>query len=326
MPEVAARCAVCRAMLDDEDLFCANCGTETPLKRADALPSTIITTHRFECQGCGASMSYDAGVQRLRCPFCGSEQLESKADGKTLKPSRVVKFDTEQNEALAKLRAFMGGSFWRPSDLQEAAVVTRLTAVYVPYYVFSAKVYTYWTADSSVTPTFANASWYPVSGQREGEYQGVLVGASGVLTPAETAALNPFDLSRGVEFEEVDLENVVYEPFSVQRKYARTQVQAAFDELETQACAALVPGNARNVHVNVRVEGLASEPVLLPIWVMAYQYREQLYRFLVNGQTGRCTGTAPTSMAKVAAVSVGVIVAIIVAVIAFAICSGIASR
>ena len=40
--------------------------------------------------------------------------------------------------------------------------------------------------------------------------------------------------------------------------------------------------------------------VLLPVWIMAYRYKEKLYRFLVNGQTGRATGAAPTSILKVA--------------------------
>jgi ABC-type Fe3+ transport system permease subunit len=39
--------------------------------------------------------------------------------------------------------------------------------------------------------------------------------------------------------------------------------------------------------------------VLLPVWSVAYRYREQVYRFLLNGQTGKATGQAPTSWQKV---------------------------
>ena len=66
------------------------------------------------------------------------------------------------------------------------------------------------------------------------------------------------------------------------------------------------------------VEGLSAEPVLLPVWIMAYSYREQTFRFLLNGQTGRCTGTAPTSYTKIA----GVAAAVIGAIILFFICAG----
>ena len=56
------------------------------------------------------------------------------------------------------------------------------------------------------------------------------------------------------------------------------------------------------MHVNVRFEGMSSEPVLLPFWIMAYRYKDTVYRFLLNGQTGKATGTAPTSLMKIGAV------------------------
>jgi hypothetical protein len=306
------KCSICRAILDEEDLFCANCGTEAPHSEAQRQASqTVVATHNFQCQGCGASMSYDASAKTLRCPFCGSEKLEEQKDAKVLRPSRVVPFAIEQAQALATLRQWLGSSFWRPGDLVQAAVVEKLTPVFVPYWVFDARVFTYWTADTSQTPLGASASWYPISGQNQASYSGVLVGASSVLTPAETGAIGPFDLSTGLPLEGVDLENVVYEQFRVQRKYARPLAQQGLEEMEKQACRKYVPGNCRNLHVNVRLEGLTGEPVLLPVWIMAYRYQEHVFRFLASGQTGRCTGTAPTSYAKIAGV-IGIVIGVVI--------------
>jgi hypothetical protein len=68
----------------------------------------------------------------------------------------------------------------------------------------------------------------------------------------------------------------------------------------------------------VRLENLTSEPVLVPVWIMAYRYRESVYRFLINGQTGRPWGQAPFSWIKVTiavliAIAVLAIIGIIVA-------------
>jgi len=318
--DIATKCSVCQALLDEEDLFCANCGTEAP-RIDDRQPqaATQLSTHNFECQGCGASMSYDASAQTLRCPFCGSERMEQQQDAKTLRPQWVVPFAIEQNDALARLRQWLGSSFWRPGDLAQAAEVTMLTQVYVPYWVFAAKVFTHWTADSSQTPPGARGDWYPLSGENRAKYSGLLVGASSVLSPAETHAIQPFDLSAAVPPEQIDLDNVVYEQFRVPRKYARPLAQQGLEDLERRACSQYVPGNSRNLKVNVRVEGLTGEPVLLPVWIMAYRYKDQVFRFLVNGQSGACTGTAPTSYGKIAAV-VGIVVAVIVVVL---VCAGI---
>ena len=327
MSDVLTKCSICQALLDEEDLFCANCGAEAPQgeERRQA-GRTLLATHNFECQGCGASMSYDASAQKLRCPFCGSEKLEEQRDVKTLRPQWVVPFAISQADALARLRQWLGSSFWRPGDLSTRAEVTTLTQVYVPYWVFAARVFTFWTADTSQTPGGARGDWFPLAGENRASYSGLIVGASSVLTPAETSAISPYDLSQAVPPEQVDLDNVVYEQFRVQRKYARPLAQQGLENLESQACRQFVKGNCRNLKVNVRVEGLTGEPVLLPAWIMAYRYRDQVYRFLVNGQSGRCTGTAPTSYRKIAAVIAIVIAVIVGGLICMGIAGAIAGR
>jgi hypothetical protein len=244
-------------------------------------------------------MSYDASAQTLRCPFCGSQELTTQEDAKVLAPNRIVPFAVDRPAATAVLRRWLGNGFWRPGDLSRTAAIDKMAAVYVPYWVFAARTATYWTADSSQTPLGARGDWYPLFGEHHGAYAGLLVGASGVLTPSETASLCPFDLSAGKMPHEVDTDNAIYEQFRVQRKYARPLAQQGLEEQERHACTAYVPGRCRQMKVNVRLEGLTSEPVLLPVWIVAYRYRDQLFRFLINGQTGQASGQAPVSWAKV---------------------------
>lgn len=268
-------------------------------------------------------MSYDASAQALRCPFCGSEQLEKQPDAKEIAPDGVVPFVVTREEAIAKMRDWLGKGFWRPGDLATEAAVVKMTPVYVPYWVFQADTDTYWTADTNQTPPGARADWYPVSGQHQGQYAGLLVGASGALTGAETGALCPFDLSGAVPPEKVDLQNIIFERFNVPRKYARPLASQGLEALESQACEEFVPGKCRNLNVNVRITNLASRPMLLPVWIMAYRYRENLFRFLANGQTGRSTGQAPLSYQRIGvAIAVAVIAILLILLWLFAVGGG----
>ena len=322
MSEMLAKCEVCQSLLDEEDLFCANCGTEAPKRqeREGAADSARTATHNFECSGCGASMSYDAKAEGLRCPFCGSVDMKQKDDAKVLAPNRVVPFKLSRSEADLAMREWLGRSFWRPGDLSKQASIVEMTPVYVPYWVFQAKTHTYWTSDTSQTPMGARGDWCPLSGEHRGSYSGLLIGASGALAPQETSRICPFDLGEGKAPEEVDLDNVTIEQFSLPRKYARPLARQGLEQSETETCQArYVPGRARNVHVNVRIESMSSEPVLLPVWIMAYRYRDQLYRFLVNGQTGRATGQAPVSWSKIFVVAA---IAIVVFLLLALMCSG----
>jgi len=312
MGDVPGKCAVCGSLLDEEDLFCANCGTEAPRQQAEApagapaarpgVEPSRVSKDNFECSGCGASMSYDAGAEALRCPFCGSVEMVAKPDSKVLTPSLVVPFQVGREEAERKMRNWLGRGVWRPTGLSQEAAVVKIAPVYVPYWVFQAKTHTYWTADTDQAPPGARAGWYPLSGEHRGSYSGLLIGASGALAAAETWALCPFDLTPGVPSDKVDLDNVIVEQFSLPKKYARPLAREGLEQMETEACtAAYVPGTARNVHVNVRITEMIGEPVLLPVWIMAYRFRDKVYRFLANGQTGRVTGQAPISYLKIAA-------------------------
>jgi len=297
--ELTQRCGVCRCYIDQEDLFCANCGTENPGADTKAKKLAHAATHySFDCDGCGASMSYDASAQALRCPFCGSTEMTKRKASRTVLPSSVLQFSLDRDKAEKVLREWLSTGFWRPDDAARASTIGEITSIYVPYWVFDASTDTQWTADSSPAPYGCRGDWYPVSGKHGQTYRGVLVAGSSVLTMQETQSISPFNIGGAVDPSQVDLQNVTYEEFRVPRKLARPQARGAIEQLERQSCAQLVPNRHRNVRVNVRIADMQGYPMLLPVWILAYRYKDKVFRVLINGQSGKIAGTAPFSYAK----------------------------
>ncbi|XZE35161.1 hypothetical protein SH501x_000646 [Pirellulaceae bacterium SH501] len=323
---IESRCLVCRSFLDEEDLFCCNCGTENPTGvdsfgtgiAADRGSKSTTEVLSFQCSQCGASMSYDPSARQLRCPFCGSESMQSRPDAKTLKPHVVVPFQVDQSQVESMIRDWLRTGFWRPNDAAEASVISKVTPVYVPFWVFSADVETAWTADSSSVPAGARGNWRPVSGTSHRRYDSILVGASGILTPMEVQEIAPFDLSDGVSPEKIDLVHAIVEEFRVTKRDARAMARATIDRIVADEVRTRVSGSTRNIHVNNRVQAMSSLPALLPVWIMAYHYKEKPFRVLVNGQTREVYGIAPFSNAKLALVIVLIFAAIllIIAIVA----------
>ena len=57
--------------------------------------------------------------------------------------------------------------------------------------------------------------------------------------------------------------------------------------------------------------------ILLPVWVAAYRYNNKVYRFLINGRTGRIAGERPYSAWKIAfVVGLGVLAVLVIVLIA----------
>lgn len=260
-------------------------------------------------------MSYDASAKTLRCPFCGSEKMSSRSDARTLRPSGVVPFQIEQSQAELLLRTWLSQGFWKPGDASQRSTLNKVTHVYVPFWVFSATTETAWTADSSAVTPGARGNWRPMSGTRVGTYDDVLVGASGTLTPAEVQEIAPFNISSAVQPESIDLNNVIVEEFRVTRRDARMRASALVEQYEAGQAQQSIPGSIRNLNTNVRIQDMRSVPLLLPIWILVYQYKDQPYRVLVNGQTGEVFGTSPFSYVKLTGVVVGLLTLIVVVVL-----------
>lgn len=302
-------CAGCGNYIDDEDVFCSNCGREAP-RPADAPAAAIEGGFvGFDCETCGASMTFDSEAEGLLCAFCGSVSLkrQSHPTGR-IKAQSYLPFAVHRPAAIQAFEAWIGRGFFRPAGIKAAARVVSMRAIYLPFWSFHARTHTYYTADSSRTPAFARASWCPVFGEMTGEYSNVLVPASGSLTPVELAAMEPFDFEQRQPYDREALRDYVVEDFGLSRRAARPRARAILTERERIAASGHVPGTSRNVHVNPLFGDMRSDPVLLPIWINAYRYQDITYRFIVNGQTGRITGSAPFSYAKLAALILGIVI------------------
>ncbi len=316
-PALLDRCSLCGALVDLDDLFCSNCGREVPDHRSERPKTLALKARNFECQGCGASMNYDAQAKALKCPFCGSIDLTEDESRGILSPDVVLPFTMDHAKAENQLRTFLGSSFWHPGDLRTSAQLTELRPVFVPYWVFTTTVKTNWTADTSRVPWGARASWAPIAGNWVRTYPDLWVPASEGVSTSELMAIEPFDVSMGVAPDQVDLEDITVEQFSVARRYARPLAQARLEALEAASVAENAGASTRSIHVNVLMEDATSKAALAPVFVMAYRYRTRLYRFVLNGQTGRSFGRAPVSVTKILmVVTLIVVIILIIAIVA----------
>jgi predicted RNA-binding Zn-ribbon protein involved in translation (DUF1610 family) len=292
------RCEKCREHLDEGDLFCPSCGHEAPLsgKNQEHEPAERIQVHRFECTGCGASLTWELEAQGLRCAFCGRETLEERETVSVPPPRLIVPFQIDRTRAETIFRESVGRGIFRPGDLLRELAVKEMRGVYLPYWSFSADCHLYWTADSDATPLGAKAEWAPRFGEHEACYEHVLIPASGALTSYEIGKLGAWDLDQAVPHAPELVRDIPTEAFSVTRKRARVQALEQLGRNVRADCNPKIPGiRRRNVKINPLYTSTQAWPLLVPVWILAYEYRGRRYRFLINGQTGKIEGSAPVS-------------------------------
>ena len=184
-----------------------------------------------------------------------------------------------------------------------------------PFWLFDAATHSAWTAEAghyyyvsvqvqengrTVTRQEQRVRWVPAAGRLEHFFDDLPTIASRGLDAGLAQSIEPFPTDGLVTYDKAYLSGFIAEEYAVDVKEALAAAQQRMEAEIRAACAAQVPGDThRNLVVRTSYSGVAYKNALLPIWIAAYQYGGKAYRFLVNGVTGKTSGTAPWSWVKI---------------------------
>ena len=166
------------------------------------------------CSSCGAGIEYSAGVQSLKCPYCGAiNEIKRPENNLPSSIEKIVPLAITIEGLEKKAYAYMANGDYTPDDMLEAAVFTKKERLYVPAYIFRVEYDATWTASfgydrteqyteyrtvykdnrsfkEPVTRTKTVTDWRP----QNGSDTGILSLAIYAGTSLKTSTLNPDDL------------------------------------------------------------------------------------------------------------------------------------
>lgn len=306
------RCARCQVVLEDGDLRCPVCALAT---QAPAVARPVGASI-LRCDRCGAAIAYDAQRKVPRCAFCGSSMSVETPTDPPERASLAIDFRVTSEQAGQAMHTWLSGlGFFRPRDLASEAVLSTLTPLLFCAWVVDADAWVSFTADSDAGS--GRSAWAPHAGQLGMSFRALLVPASRGLSAQECTQLGPaYDIQHLRPLTDAPA-GVVMEQFDVQRSMARQRVA---DTLLATAAQRLqqervIPGSRyRNVHVAALLRGLTTHRVVLPAYVLAYQYRGKVYRAIVHGTDARLAfGDAPLSWRKI--IGIVLVVVLVIAIV-----------
>lgn len=325
-------CEQCGAPVEPTDRFCNACGGEQPAAAEVRQPPPLA--RHLRCNNCGAEVAIDPDQRSYVCAFCDSTYVVEFTPAQTGRqpPEFVIGFSITPQQALDRFRQWLDRNSWfRPGDLKFAQIEDKLRGVYLPFWAFSMLAESDWSASIgehwyrtetyttvengktvTKTRTVTETEWWPLSGRHHRFYSGYLVSGSRGLAQADAERIKPFHLAALKRYEPYFLAGWLSEEYSIERENALELCQQEFYRREQQAVAHFLPGDTySNLGVETRFSRVSSDLILLPVYLLSYRYGDKLFRFLVNGQTGKADGDKPVSWWKI-------LITVVVAVIAFA--------
>ncbi|MCP4518033.1 MAG: hypothetical protein GY824_22730, partial [Delftia sp.] len=147
-------------------LACAHCGhveaPDAPVVGREA-PQAEFTVETMEqeargwgqvrreihCQSCGADIVLEPGDLTAACPFCASQRVLTRQEARQAirRPTHLIPFQVDQRAAARQLQDWLAEGWMHPPQLRQAAASARLNGVYLPFWIFRARLRNSWKAE-----------------------------------------------------------------------------------------------------------------------------------------------------------------------------------
>jgi Zn finger protein HypA/HybF involved in hydrogenase expression len=319
-------------------LICPFCGTESPVALQARGSNTVIAEHDLlaalanlpqaamgwqaakssvRCQSCQAVSVFDAGKVGQRCEFCGSAQLvpyEQVADA--FRPESLLPFKVSEPQAREMLRTWYGRRWFAPNKLGRKALTDTVHGIYLPYWTFDAHVYARWTAESgeyyyvgSGKNRQRRVKWTPASGELTHTFDDELVQASKGVHTSLLRGVEPFPTDTLVPYDPGYLAGWTVERYQIDLPNAAADAKRAMNATMERLCGNQVPGDThRNLVVHATYSQERFKHVLVPVWLVTYDYKAKSYQVVANGVTGAISGEHPWSWVKITLLIVAILI------------------
>ena len=271
----------------------------------------------FECQNCSAKFTIESKTLKVNCGFCGSSKVNLEAyDLQYIKPVGIIPFYISKEAAEKRFNKWIRQGWFTPFNFQKLTSVNSLHGVYIPFWTYDAQTESEWSGEAGhhyyenvqmrvngkmQTQRVQKVRWQYKSGKLSHFFDDILVVASGGLVQKNIARILPYRLQELVNFDArlmLGWEAEIYQ-LGVEEGY-QVGAQIMDHNLRNMCSAQLGGDTQRNLHVSSHKSGQSFKHVVLPLWICSYNYKNKVYRFSINGQTGKVYGQKPTSWLKIA--------------------------
>ena len=337
-------CQHCGALLNyapgQSALSCEYCGTTNAIPERDLeireldyvrtldeletleKPVSSITVH---CGECGAEYTLDKDIHADNCSFCGAAIVVDTEQHRQLQPQAVLPFQITNEQADQAFSTWLSRIWFAPSNLKKYARSDhRLAGMYLPYWTFDSDADaayqgfrgTYYQVRERVSVVVngrrqmqsrlvTKVRWTPTSGRISRKFDDVLVVATRSLPTRMLKKLRSWQLTSLKAYQAAYLSGFKSELYQTTPEQGFDEAHSIMEQQLRQDIKHDIGGDLQQItSMRTQHQDVSFKPVLLPIWMAAYQYRKKTYRFVVNGQTGEVQGERPYSIWKIASLVV----------------------
>lgn len=277
---------------------------------------------QYLCNNCHSVHIVDAEKQSKRCPSCGSTDIQ-QTNSDYYCPDGIIPFSLTKEKAVKIFDNWLKKRKFAPNDLHALARNGKVSKVYVPIFNINATNLCNYNGvvkkvhiDNSTNAVFSTV--HTVNDVESTEIKNYAYCANSVIDAElinqivrlDTSKVVPFSYEYLLGYTAVETNKTVHQGLeeikhiysTIAENKVRGNLRSKYDEIESLVCS----NHLRNITFNY---------AYTPVFMNHYTYKNKDYHCYIDGTTGKVSGKAPKSIAKIFSI-VGISLLAIVGIIA----------
>lgn len=290
----------------------------------------------MHCNSCGANQHIQDNYKSLHCVYCTMPLIRDDATLENwILPGAIVPFQLEVKKSHQLFSNWIKGLWFAPNKLKKAALDLENTkGVYLPYWTFDAQLYanyegqrgdyyyetvSYTTTENGKTVRKTRQErrtrWSYASGNVNGFVDDTLIKASNQQKNTIPHKVSNWNLAALEPFDSNFLSGFITEKYTIPLKDGHFSATKQAKQIATRWASRDIGGDTQRVNsIDMTLSEETFKHILLPIYISSYKFKNKVYQFYVNGQTGKFVGARPYSYWKI--IMLVLLIAVVIAIIA----------
>lgn len=266
-----------------------------------------INLANYSCPSCGAEITGDDTLGATVCPYCGNATVVKGQFEGTLRPDYIIPFKVDKKAAMAAFEADFQNAPFLPDEFKNKKKIEEMAGVYVPFWMFDCDCNAALSYNAERVSVWSDSEYNYTKTDHFKLYRGGSIGFANIpvdgskkADDAYMEAVEPFEYGDAVNFNGAYLAGYLADKYDVTAEESieranervRNSTVSAFKET-TRGYEAVIPEMTR-----INFSGGKIRYSLLPVWMLNIKYAEKIYKFAINGQTGKVVGEYPIDKSK----------------------------
>ena len=287
----------------------------------------------YSCESCGGEIIGDASMAATSCPFCGNPTIIMGQFTGMLKPDLVIPFKLDKKAAKEALKKHYGKKRLLPKVFKNENHLEEIKGIYVPFWLFDGKSDGHITFNATKVRTWSDSSnnytetsHFNVMRSGDVAFKMIPVDGSDKMADEMMESIEPYDWNDVVDFQTAYLSGYLADRYDVDSQQAIGRANERIVKSTIDLFSSTVEGFS-SVNVagkNVKIKNGKVNYALLPVWILNTKWKDKMYYFAMNGQTGKLIGDLPMDKGAFAKWFIGITAGVTVVVCLLAMAAGLA--